>query len=69
MKSVSVSASELYRESVFRKIRVCLEKCAADETHLALWDSVCFANASGFVSMPWGGRGHRSCRHGRSLRG
>lgn len=45
MKSVSVSALELFREFVFRKIRACFEKCAADETHLAPWHSVGFANA------------------------
>lgn len=45
MESVSVSASELFREFVFRKIRACFEKCAADETHLAPWSSVHCADA------------------------
>lgn len=46
MKSLSVRALEVFRELVFRKTRACFEKCAADETHLALRDSVRFANAS-----------------------
>lgn len=46
MKSVSVSVWELLREFMLRKMRACFEKCAADETLWALWDSVDFASAS-----------------------
>lgn len=46
MKSVSVSVWELFSEFVFREIRASFEKCAADETHWALWDLVEFVNAS-----------------------
>lgn len=45
MRSVSVSVWELFSEFTFRKIRPCFEKCAAYETHRALWGSGDFANA------------------------